>query len=159
MRLILLFPDGETERTTSTLFPQLLQQFPLPLFSALAATSVFDFFSAMVLPPFLFLFLYHIKISVQPAIFSLSRILSTICTHWTGGKARSMKFHKTLYSNLHKYFCQENSGKLRVIGSEQNVIKMSSKNYGGDRSRDTDFVAKLQKARKIIAVIKDIEDA
>jgi hypothetical protein len=104
MRLILLFPDGETERTTSTLFPQLLQKLPLPLFSALAATSVFDFFSAMVLPPFLFLFLYHIEIFVQLARpYFPSLILSMMCTNWTGRTALSMKIHKTLYINSHQH--------------------------------------------------------
>jgi hypothetical protein len=48
MRFIFFFPVGETDRTTSTLFPQKLQRFTLFFDSALAATSVFDFpFSAI----------------------------------------------------------------------------------------------------------------
>jgi hypothetical protein len=52
-RFILFFPDGETDNTTSTLLPQMLQRWILPFASALAETSVFDFpFSAMFIPPF-----------------------------------------------------------------------------------------------------------
>jgi len=55
IRLILFFPDEETDKTTSTLFPQLLQHCTLFLFSARDETSVFDLtFSAISLPPFLF---------------------------------------------------------------------------------------------------------
>jgi hypothetical protein len=50
---MLFFPEGETDMTTSALFPQERQSPTLLLNSALAATSVFDFtFPAMVLPPF-----------------------------------------------------------------------------------------------------------
>jgi hypothetical protein len=53
MRLIFFLPSGVTDRTTSTLFPQLLQHCALLLLPARAETSVFDFpFSAILLPPF-----------------------------------------------------------------------------------------------------------
>lgn len=56
-RFIFFFPEGETAITTSTFFPQLRQSCALLLFSALAATSVFDFpFSAMIHPPFAILY-------------------------------------------------------------------------------------------------------
>jgi hypothetical protein len=47
-----LFPVGETDRTTSTLLPQMLQRWILLFASTLAPTSVFDFFSAIFKPPF-----------------------------------------------------------------------------------------------------------
>ena len=55
MRLIFFLPSGVTDRTTSTLFPQLLQHCALLFAPARAETSVFDFpFSAILLPPFQF---------------------------------------------------------------------------------------------------------
>lgn len=53
-RLIFFFPTAETDSTTSTLLPQMLQFWFLPFDSAREATSVFDFFSATILPPFNF---------------------------------------------------------------------------------------------------------
>jgi hypothetical protein len=53
MRLIFFLPSGVTDRTTSTLFPQLLQHWALLLLPARAETSVLDFpFSAILFPPF-----------------------------------------------------------------------------------------------------------
>jgi len=55
MRFILFFPVGETAKTTSTLFPQMLQIWALFFASALAETSVFDLtLSAIWIPPFSF---------------------------------------------------------------------------------------------------------
>jgi hypothetical protein len=67
MRLIFFFPDGETASTTSILLPQLLHTCALPLFSARAETSVFDFpfpFSAIVEPPFRFYFFIKTPVTV-----------------------------------------------------------------------------------------------
>jgi hypothetical protein len=48
MRRSLFFPVGETDKTTSILFPQMLQRCTLFFASALDETSVFDFpFSAI----------------------------------------------------------------------------------------------------------------
>jgi hypothetical protein len=53
IRFIRFFPDGETDKTTSTLLPQMLQRCTLLFASARAPTSVFDFpFSAISNPPF-----------------------------------------------------------------------------------------------------------
>jgi hypothetical protein len=55
MRLIFFLPSGVTDRTTSILFPQLLQFCPLLFAPARAETSVFDFpfpFSAIFVSPF-----------------------------------------------------------------------------------------------------------
>jgi hypothetical protein len=53
MRLIFFLPSGVTDRTTSTLFPQLLQHWDLFFEPARAETSVLDFpFSAILFPPF-----------------------------------------------------------------------------------------------------------
>jgi hypothetical protein len=55
MRLIFFLPSGVTDRTTSTLFPQLLQHCTLLFAPARAETSVLDFpFSAILIPPFQF---------------------------------------------------------------------------------------------------------
>lgn len=52
-RLMLFLPVGETDMTTSTLLPQLLQSRAEPFEPALADTSVFDFpFPDIVIPPF-----------------------------------------------------------------------------------------------------------
>jgi len=53
VRFILFFPEEETDKTISTLLPQMLQRWILPFASARAPTSVFDFpFSAISIPPF-----------------------------------------------------------------------------------------------------------
>jgi hypothetical protein len=52
-RFILFLPEEETDKTTSTLLPQMLQRCTLLFASARAPTSVFDFpFSAIGIPPF-----------------------------------------------------------------------------------------------------------
>jgi len=53
VRFILFLPEEVTDKTTSTLLPQMLQRCILLFASARAPTSVFDFpFSAISIPPF-----------------------------------------------------------------------------------------------------------
>jgi hypothetical protein len=67
-RFILFFPVGETDKTISTLLPQMLQRCILLFASVRAPTSVFDFpFSAISIPPFFFQF---IRLKVIPLVHS-----------------------------------------------------------------------------------------
>lgn len=67
MRLIFFLPSGVTDKTTSTLFPQLLQHCDLLLLPARAETSVLDFtFSAILFPPF---HIYNSSLDVPCALF------------------------------------------------------------------------------------------
>jgi hypothetical protein len=114
MRLIFLFPDGETASTTSILLPQLLQTTALPLFPARAETSVLDFpFSAISHPPFDFtfyenpvLFVMHTQI---PCTVSSPRLHHRVQTQTKHPRKR----HKTFYINPKKDLLSRKNRKNR----------------------------------------------
>ncbi len=96
-RLIRFFPFGETARTTSTFFPQLLQNCALFFDSRRAATSVLDFpFSAIGAPSFRTHNPPEIPSTIPEGVLSLSQVPNSIGTDAASGIERARKLHKTI---------------------------------------------------------------